>query len=332
MPQAQSIRRWAARWLPWLVGVGLLAGVVYTALHFSEAEGFVRIAREARPWWLAAALYLQALTYSAQGEVFCLVGRAGGTPLRRWTAYRLSLAKIFVDQAIPSAGLSGTALIAASLERGGMPRPVVAAAMAVDHATYYAAYVLCLGAALGWLALAGDATTLIVGVSAAFCVFGAVFGASFLLVAGRRPRARWLARLKPLQAGLDYLAAADRMLAWRAPLLGACLLCQLAIVALDAATVGVCLASLGARASPGGVFASFMVSSLLRTLGVVPGGLGTYEAASVLTLKAVGVSIPAALAATLLFRGFSFWLPLVPGLWLSRHAVASASGPSHHGE
>lgn len=313
----------ATRWLPWLLGLALLGGVVLTALHFSEAEEFVRIGRQAQPWWLALAACLQAATYSAQGEVFCLVGRRSEAPVRRWVAYRLSLAKIFVDQAVPSGGLSGTALIATSLERDGMPRPAVAAAMAVDHATYYAAYVVSLAAAVALLVVAGEATAPVLAVSLGFCLFGAVFGASFLALAGRAPiHVRWLARLRPLKAGLDYLAAADRALAWSPSLLAWASLCQLAIVLLDASTVWVCIAALGARASPGGVFASFMVSSLLRTLGIVPGGLGTYEAASVITLETVGVSIPVALSATLLFRGLSFWLPLVPGLWLSRHAVS----------
>jgi Mg2+-importing ATPase len=63
-----------------------------------------------------------------------------------------------------------------------------------------------------------------------------------------------------------------------------------------------------------------MISTLLRTIGIVPGGLGTFEAASVLTLKLAGVSVAVALGSTLLFRGLSFWLPMLPGLVFSRGA------------
>lgn len=52
----------------------------------------------------------------------------------------------------------------------------------------------------------------------------------------------------------------------------------------------------------------------------LPGGMGIFEAASVVTLKLVGVSVPVALVATLFFRGLSFWLPMVPGLIFSRGA------------
>jgi len=43
----------------------------------------------------------------------------------------------------------------------------------------------------------------------------------------------------------------------------------------------------------------------------------------VVTLKIAGVPVAVALAATLLFRGLSFWLPMVPGLVFSRGATTA---------
>jgi len=45
---------------------------------------------------------------------------------------------------------------------------------------------------------------------------------------------------------------------------------------------------------------------MFRTVGIVRGGLGTFEATSVWALNLMGVSLPVGLAATLLFRGLSF--------------------------
>jgi Mg2+-importing ATPase len=69
------------------------------------------------------------------------------------------------------------------------------------------------------------------------------------------------------------------------------------------------------------VFASFMLSSMARIVGIVPGGLGVFEAASVASLRLMGVPIAAGLAATLLFRGFSFWLPMLPAVLFARREV-----------
>lgn len=74
----------------------------------------------------------------------------------------------------------------------------------------------------------------------------------------------------------------------------------------------------GVHAPIGGVFASFMIASLARTLGITPAGLGVFEGVGVLTLHQIGVPHAAALSATLLFRGLSYWLPMVPGFIASR--------------
>jgi glycosyltransferase 2 family protein len=40
-------------------------------------------------------------------------------------------------------------------------------------------------------------------------------------------------------------------------------------------------------------------------------------------LSLLGVAIETALAVTLLQRGRTFWLPMLPGLWLARREIAS---------
>lgn len=36
----------------------------------------------------------------------------------------------------------------------------------------------------------------------------------------------------------------------------------------------------------------------------------------------MGVTVPIGLAATLLFQGLSFWLPMLAGVWISRRIIA----------
>jgi uncharacterized membrane protein YbhN (UPF0104 family) len=72
------------------------------------------------------------------------------------------------------------------------------------------------------------------------------------------------------------------------------------------------------------VFACFMIASVTALMGPIPLGLGVFEAASVAALHLVGIELEAALAATLLLRGFTFWLPMIPGLWLARRELRGA--------
>lgn len=333
-PLSAGERRSArTRWFQWLIGGAALVGVVIVALHVSEEREFIRIVEEARPWWLIVAVLLQAATYSAQGEIFRIVAREAKTPVSVSTAYKLSLAKLFVDQALPSGGISGTAVIARGLERYGVPRGVVMAGVVVDTASYYAAYVLSLAAALAVTIVEGHASELVIAASVLFSFFGLAVTLAVLVLSGRREGAvtRAFARVPLVENALELLRVAEPRFARNPRLLVEATAFQLAIGILDAATVWVLILSLGVRASPTGVFASFMISSLLRTVGVIPGGLGTFEAASIITLKLAGVSVPVALSATLLFRGLSFWIPMVPGLVFSRGAGAAPPGGMRSG-
>jgi uncharacterized membrane protein YbhN (UPF0104 family) len=97
----------------WVLGVAVLFGVVIAARHFSEEKAFVRLAREAKPSWVLAALTLQAATYLAQGEIWWTVGRMAGTPLAVTLVYKLTLKQIFFRS---SASLSRS-------QRDGCSRP-----------------------------------------------------------------------------------------------------------------------------------------------------------------------------------------------------------------
>jgi uncharacterized membrane protein YbhN (UPF0104 family) len=136
----------SAYWLSWMLGAAILVAVIYAAVHLSEGRAFVAVAERAKPWWLVLAVCLQGATYLAQGEIFRRVPRAAGYHVPLTRAYELSLAKLFIDQALPSAGIGSTIVVARALERRAVPRAVVAASMVINIASYHAAYVVCLGA------------------------------------------------------------------------------------------------------------------------------------------------------------------------------------------
>ncbi|HKE15663.1 MAG TPA: lysylphosphatidylglycerol synthase transmembrane domain-containing protein [Kofleriaceae bacterium] len=310
----------AARWLPWAVGGAALAAVVVAATHFSEERAFARLLEQADPWWLVAALALQGATYLAQSQIWRDVTAAGASRLPVRTTYGLTLAKLFVDQALPSAGVSGTAVLAHGLERAGVAESVVMAGVVVSTTAFYAANVLALAVALVIAASAGHASAIVLAASALFIGFGVALAVALLLLAGRRHgrAVGFAARVPVLGRLVGLVRAADPRLARSPRLLARAAAWQLAIVALDAATLWTFIRSLGHTASPGGVFASFMISTVARTVSPIPAGLGVFEAASVVTLRLIGVPLAVALSATLLFHGCTFWLPMVPGLLVAR--------------
>lgn len=67
------------------------------------------------------------------------------------------------------------------------------------------------------------------------------------------------------------------------------------------------------------VFAVYLVATAVASLAPTPGGLGAVEAALVAGLTTVGGAARVAVAAVLLFRLLTFWLPIAPGLVTFRH-------------
>jgi Mg2+-importing ATPase len=320
----------AAAWLPWVLGLALLGAVVVAAFHYSEERDFVRLAKRAEPAWLALAVLLQLGTYATQGGIWRRVTTVAGHSLPLGAAFELSLAKLFADQALPSGGLSSSILIARALARRDLPAATVQAAVLVNVASYQLAYVVGLSVALVIMAWRRQTSALVLITSALFLLFSLGVSGLVLGLAGRHHErlAHRLDRFPLLRRTVEFVAAADARLVRSPRVLAEAIGLQGGIMLLDAATVWALIRALGVRASAPGVYASFMVASLFRAMGLVPGGLGTFEATSVVTLRLVGVDLAVALSATLLFRGLSFWLPMLPGYWFSRRALSAGRAAS----
>jgi uncharacterized membrane protein YbhN (UPF0104 family) len=237
----------------------------------------------------------------------------------------LGLAKLFTDQALPSAGVSGTLLVIGALGRRGVDRGVAVAAVLAGLMGFYAAYLLATLAALVILWLHGELRVVILVPAALLCLLVAGVPLAMLAMRGRPlPLARWLERL-PGARGVGATLREAKLAGIFAPrLLLETTSLQLAIFALDALTLAVTLRAVGGPSHLSVAFASFVIASVVATLAWIPGGLGTFEGTCVAMLHLHGAPVETALAATLLLRGFTFWLPMLPGFALARRELAGA--------
>jgi uncharacterized membrane protein YbhN (UPF0104 family) len=253
---------------------------VLVVVHASDERELVHLARRAQPWWLLLGLALQAATYPFQSEVWQTVLRPAGARVGAAEMGRLTLARLAVDHTLPAAGLGGTVLAAKALEQQHVSLPVIMAGVVIDTASLFVTYAFGLAAALVIFIARYEAPPVIVIGAIAFLVFALALAIGSLGVAGHPagPFAHRLARLRPLGVGLRMIEQADRRLSHSPLLLARASICQAAVVLLDVATMWALIAALGTRAAPAGVFASFMMSTLLRLAGALPGGLGTVRA------------------------------------------------------
>jgi uncharacterized protein (TIRG00374 family) len=313
------------RYATWILGILVLAALVVVVLHIGELERFAALAREARPKWIILAAALQAGTYVASAGVWHRTLAAAGSPRRLRSLVPLGLAKLFTDQALPSAGLSGTMLLARGLARRGVPGQVATETLLVTVCSFYSAYLAAVLAALGLLWLHHEVRPALLAAAGVFAVAAVAIpaGALWLKRWGARSAPAWLARRPELATLLETIANAPNDLLRRPSLLAQTVLLHLGVFMLDALTLWVVFRALGESISFYVVFVSFMMASVVTTIGPLPLGLGTFEATSVGMLKVLGVEVEDALAATLLLRGLTFWLPMLPGLWLARREIGS---------
>jgi uncharacterized protein (TIRG00374 family) len=322
---------WSRR--SWVTGFLALAAVVAFAAWHGEEKRFEAIVRQAAPAWLLAAVALQAGTYVLTAATWRRVLVWAGEPRPLRSLVSLGLAKLFTDQAIPSGGVSGSMLVVSTLRRRGVSAPAAIATVLVSLVAYYAAYTVALAITLVILWLLGDLSATVVALTALLLLLAIGVTLSIRRIAqrGAGPLPRWVAALPIAGAFLERLGEAPPEVLRDRHLLAHTAGLQLAVFASDAATLWTMLRAVGWLADPAVVFAAFVIASVAGTIGIVPGGLGTFEAACVGMLHAVGVPVTDALTATLLQRGFTFWLPMLPGLWLARRALAGEAGLPRRG-
>ena len=163
-------------------------------------------------------------------------------------------------------------------------------------------------------------SSLLAGLLGGFAVAVAVVLSLFVWFLKRRNRfvPDWLARLCGFSGLPEKLAAVSpkRILSGRP--LGVASALNVTIFLLDAGTLWAMLQAVGAPIGLTQSFVAIVVAFISGAISFLPGGLGTFEAACLAMLSLFHVPLEAALAATLLFRGLTLWLPLIPGLILAR--------------
>jgi len=310
----------------WMVGLLGFLAVILVVLHVGSLEKMVELVRSARPAWLLVALLVQAGTYVSAAFVWRQALDRAGHPLTLRTLVPLGVAKVFTDQVLPSGGISGTMLVVRGLIRRSVPPEIAMAAMLVGLVSYDIAYLIVVLASAGILRLQHRLNLpLLIGVTIFVIVTVAVPAAVLSLKRwGKRRPIAWVSKCLGVTTLLRELTDAPTDLLRSSRLLLQTVGLQLCIFVLDAFTLWLAFKAIGEVPPLWAVFVSFAIASMVATIGPIPVGLGTFEAASVGMLSLLGVSVEAALAGTLLLRGLTFWLPMLPGIWLARREIRRA--------
>ena len=304
----------------WLFGLLLLGALVTFVARRGEIAQFAELLRDLQPRWFVAALVLQVFSQLSSAAVWYSVFRFARHPPAFGALLRVRLAMVFANEAVPSAGLAGSAVAIRGLAAQDIPANVVVSAIVAGVMTTYAAAAIAL---IATIVLLQPYHRISPHVLIGAMVMSAAVVGGFVAFTWRRatlaPRLKTgLTRMPRVAAALDTIASAPIGVLRSASFWARAVALQLAVLLFDSSTLFVLLTALGTRPEPVAVFGSFMIATVATGAIPLPGNLGAFETALVAVLHVFGVRMEPALAAALLQRGFTVWLPLIPGLWYTR--------------
>jgi uncharacterized protein (TIRG00374 family) len=313
----------SANWRQWLLAALLIAGVIVAVLHWGDVKKFAALVTHAKPLWLLAAVAAQVLTYVTLAIEWTLVLRMAKCRSPFGKLLGLTVAKHFADQMVPTAGISGNVVLVDRLREISGSRPVALAALIMTIIAYYASYGVASLVALFLLWIHGQTSWVVIGLISASLGLSAAVPALALWLHRKGAQAipKWLRRIRTVCELFEMIKEAPTKLVRNTRLIGELTMLNCAGFALDGLTMQLCLFALGIQVQFGVAFGAFILASIVVTLGPIPMGLGSFEAVSIGMLRAMGVPFEAALSATLLFRGYTLWVPLIPGMFAARRQL-----------
>ncbi len=328
------------RWRGWVLGGATLAGLVYVVLRLGELEHLAQVLRQTDWRWLPLALVSEALFQGNEGTIYWMMYKIMGYRPRLLHVIALTLAASFVNRIAPSAGMSGTTLFAERMARKGVPPGRTVTVNLARYLLDYGAFLLVLASGLLYLSRHQSLTALEVRAALVFGFIMLTLLALAAILIVKRERltrvAAWFSRLlnrfgqrvlgRSLLIEKDTARHVEEVLAAMA-LLGRARQKTAALVVMgffihifDLLGLWIVFHAIGYPVHLGIMIAGYGLGYLAGFISLVPSGLGVFEATMTAVYKSLGLPLEVAALATLLYRLFSLWVPLLAG-YLALHLV-----------
>lgn len=322
----------------WVFGLLVVAFVWVLFTHYTQVKELSQTLAQARGGWMALAALGQVLYFL----VFAISYKAAF-----WTVevksrvielLPVTLSALFVNVVAPSGGAAGAALFVDDLGQRGQPKSHVTVGAFLQIIADYCAFQFILAVGMIYLFLEHDLTTYeIVGSLILLVIVLGLIGIPALglwqpealhrLLTWLQNRAnhlaRWLKRPHLLAEDWAERTAAEFSQAAAAAASHPLRLARTLTAALGAHLVQILILYLVFRAFGYSIqfwplVAGFAIGILFLIVSITPQGIGVVEGVMALTFTSLDVPPATAAAVALVFRGITFWIPLVVGFLLLR--------------
>ena len=333
----------------YVASLGILIVVYY---HFKEIKELGSQISSSNFIWLSVALGLNLATYYFTALNFRYVLKMKDFHMEAKSLYPLAFITKFLNQALPSAGLSGQIFYIDYLKRRGFTMVESIGRAILEFTTLYCAFGLLFITAI-LLLLTGsilDSHPEFKFFVYAFTFIAAPLVIIFFLLQRKRGRLMSLAGaffkkyisknfyqeknnnekrgivtifFEELSSNLKFKA-----LQVSRPYFGLAIACHLVIYLLNVVILYVLALALGFHMTLSVAFIAFTFTQFISMVSFVPGAIGVFEGGMSVILISFGIPTGLAVAVTLLFRGVIFWLPMPIGWWLYKKYTKKEKVPN----
>jgi uncharacterized membrane protein YbhN (UPF0104 family) len=306
-PEAPNLERVRPKTILTIVALGIALWVLLPQV--AQQTSLWQEVTHAHRGWMLLAVLVSASSYVA-GTLSLLGAVPGSVPF--FPTLGAQVASSFTNRITPGS-VGGLALNTRYLARAGTGTAAAATSVGLSASAGAVVHILLTVFALAWAGTAGlgdlqlpEPRTL--AITGALVLF--VVGVGLAVPASRRFLLHRLAG--PVRQSVDAVREVATHPVKLAMLFGGSALVTVANIVV----LAVCLQAFGATVALSTVAVVYLAGSAIGSAAPTPGGLGALEATLVAGFTATSVDQGAALAAVLLFRLATFWLPILPG-WIA---------------
>lgn len=318
----------------------VLCFVIY---YFSEIKQELKLLDKVNAFWLIAAIFAQFLTYFFTAIIyfFLLDAQRWHQSPSLWDLLKASFISLFINQTVPSAGISGNIFIFNFLVKFDISVTRIISLILTELLTSYAAIEVLI---IFFLATYRSddkefnvfTVTLVAGF-AAYILFGILVG----LAGKKRSLEFFYKKIKKIKFIKEVFEKYNQRIVQegisnknvhllnflkknKRSVLKACLF-HLLVVGADGATLYALFLGLGTPVSTYVILLSLVSTRIISLMPFLPGSLFLYESSMSFFFASLGVPLNIAIIVTLVFRLLSFWFPMPIGLLLYRRWLSKGS-------
>ncbi len=317
----------------------ILLLLIAVIIRRREAINVVRTLLQCNPWLLVLAVAAEIAFYVIQTMVYRSISKAVGLEYPFFELAPLVLILPFVNVAVPSSGMAALALLADDAHQRDMEPEAAVVAGLVYNLFFVSSLSIFIwpglwelrhyGVLRPYQAWAGVAYAGFVGVMLLILalagwapgVLGWIINWASLLARAARRIVRWPER-KPrgmvLSIEMEHYQHIVKRAVRNLRALGWATFWALLAQGVNLLCLFLCVSALGRTITPFRLVAGGGVSNLITMISPTPQGIGLTEGATADVFSSLGQPLETAVAITLVYRGVTFWLPLLASLILMR--------------